>query len=39
MDAHAELDSSEIERDRLPVEAPGTPHEERYIKERLPELA
>lgn len=40
MDDATELDSSEVRRDRLTVhEAPGTPHEERYIKDRLPELA
>lgn len=40
MDDATELDSSEVRRDRLTVhEAPGTPHEERHIKDRLPELA
>lgn len=39
MEETAELDSSEGRRDRVTVyEAPGTPHDERYIKDRLPEL-
>ncbi len=39
MEETAELDSSEVGRDRVIVhEAPGTPYEERYIKDRLPEL-